>query len=59
MAERDEVRDLLKGLRLAIIALVSAAATAGLVIAVFGGPPEPVANSHYGELTYIAEAGVR
>lgn len=33
----DEVASLLKGLRLAVIALVSAAATAGLVIGLSGG----------------------
>ena len=55
MAEGEEVRDLVRGLRLAVIALVSAAATAGLVIALFGGQPQSAANPHYSELTMIAE----
>lgn len=51
----DEIGDLLRGLRLAVIALVSAAATAGLVIGLGGRDREPAANPHYGELTFAAD----
>lgn len=50
----DEIAALLRGLRLGFIALISAAATAAVVIGL-GEHRREDANPYYGELTRVAD----
>lgn len=50
----DELTDLLRGLRLGVIAFISAVATAALVIAWGGGQRHEPVNTHYGDLVLVS-----
>ena len=55
-AQGDEIAALLRGLRLAVIAVVSAVLTAALVIG-WGDRERDRANPYYGDLVTLASSG--